>query len=155
MDILWEKAIKILKEKVSQQNFETWICPIRINSLEGDQIRLAVPNRFIRDWLMENYFDLIRESIKAAAGIPLHVALMVEQETARDASGEKGTNAPVTEKAALKKGLFQDTISLTDLFPTLLYYAGFPLSKGLPGEVVKDIFSDLFLAENPIYFATE
>lgn len=103
--MLWEKTIKIIKEKVSQQNFETWICPIRINSMEGDQIRLAVPNRFIRDWLLENYFDLIRESIKSAAGVPLHVAFMVEQETARDAAGEKGTSTPVMEKEALKKSV--------------------------------------------------
>jgi chromosomal replication initiator protein len=105
LDILWEKAVKIIKEKVSQQNFETWIYPIRINAMEGDQIRLAVPNRFIRDWLMENYFDLIRESIKSAAGVPLHVALMVEQENVRDATGEKGTGTPVIEKAALKKAI--------------------------------------------------
>lgn len=59
------------------------------------------------------------------------------------------------EKSALKKGLFQDSISLSDVFPTLLYYAGFPLYKGLKGDVVKDIFSDVFLAENPVYFATE
>jgi len=105
LDILWEKTIKIIKEKVSQQNFETWICPIRIDALEGDQIRLAVPNRFIRDWLMENYFDLIRESIKSAAGVPLHVAFMVEQGTSHDAAGEKGTSAPVMEKAALKRAV--------------------------------------------------
>ena len=105
MDILWEKTVKIIKEKVSQQNFETWICPIRINSLEGEQIRLTVPNRFIRDWLMDNYFDLIRESIKSAAGVPLHVAFMVEQENARDAAGEKGTSTPVMEKAAPKKAV--------------------------------------------------
>jgi chromosomal replication initiator protein len=103
LDILWEKTVKIIKEKVSQQNFETWIYPIRINSMEGDQIRLAVPNRFIRDWLMENYFDLIRESIKSAAGVPLHVAFMVEQENISDAAGEKRTSTPVKEKAAQKK----------------------------------------------------
>ena len=105
MDMLWEKTVKIIKEKVSQQNFETWICPIRISSMEGDQIRLTVPNRFIRDWLMENYFDLIRESIKSAAGVPLHVAFIVEQENASDTAGEKGTSTSVMEKATLKKAV--------------------------------------------------
>jgi hypothetical protein len=59
------------------------------------------------------------------------------------------------EKSALQKGLFEENLRLADLFPTLLYYAGFPLSKGLQGEVVRDIFSDSFLAENPVYFATD
>ena len=105
MDILWEKTFKIIKEKVNQQNLETWICPIRIHSMEGDQIRLAVPNRFIRDWLIENYLDLIRESIKSAAGVPLQVTFMVEQDTARDAAGEKLTGIPVMEKTASKKAV--------------------------------------------------
>jgi chromosomal replication initiator protein len=54
---------------------------------------------------MENYFDLIRESIKSAAGVPLHLTFMVEQEIARDAAGEKGTSTPVMEKTAPKKSV--------------------------------------------------
>ncbi len=80
MDIFWDKAVKILKEKVSQQNFETWIRPIRITTMEGDQVHLRVPNRFFRDWLVENYLALIRESMKSAAGISFHVEWMIEQE---------------------------------------------------------------------------
>ncbi|MBM4313447.1 MAG: chromosomal replication initiator protein DnaA [Deltaproteobacteria bacterium] len=103
MEILWEKATKIIKEKVSQQNFETWILPIRIRAMEGDQTHLAVPNRFIRDWLVENYIDLIRESIKTAVGVPLQVTIDVEQEKSRASSGEKKGGASVEEKKAPKK----------------------------------------------------
>jgi chromosomal replication initiator protein len=103
LEILWEKAVKIIKERVSQQNFETWLCPIRITAMEGDQIRLTVPNRFIRDWLIENYFDLIRESLKSAAGVPLQVTFIVEQENNSSASGEKRGSASVEEKKAPKK----------------------------------------------------
>ena len=46
MDILWEKASKIIKEKVSQQNYETWIRPIRIIAMDREKVGLAVPNRF-------------------------------------------------------------------------------------------------------------
>jgi chromosomal replication initiator protein len=103
LEILWEKVVKIIKEKLSQQNFETWICPIRISTMEGDQIRLSVPNRFIRDWLIENYYDLIRESIKYAAGVPLQVTFFVEQEKHHGPSGEKRGTASVEEKKAPKK----------------------------------------------------
>ena len=115
MDILWEKVVKIIKEKVSQQNFETWICPIRISAMEGDQIRLTVPNRFIRDWLIENYFDLIRESIKSAAGVPLHVTFFVEQENNRDTSGEKGGARRSRRKKRQKKPSHVKTHSTLNL----------------------------------------
>ena len=98
MDILWEKATKIIKERVSQQNFDTWIRPIRITALEADRVRMAVPNRFFRDWLVENYLDLIRESVKSAAGVPFHVEFIVEQDIRPDTSEVMGESAPTSEK---------------------------------------------------------
>lgn len=59
------------------------------------------------------------------------------------------------EKSALKKGLYQESVRLADLFPTLLYYAGFPLTRRLQGGVVREVFSDAFLAANPLYFTSE
>jgi chromosomal replication initiator protein len=105
LEILWEKTLKIIKEKVSQQNYETWLYPIRITAMEMDQIRLAVPNRFIRDWLIDNYFDLIRESVKAAAGVPLQVTFFVEQENHNPSSGEKRGSLSVEEKKTQKKAV--------------------------------------------------
>lgn len=56
------------------------------------------------------------------------------------------------ENNALRKGLTLEGASLYDVFPTLLYYAGFPLSRELRGEVLKDIFTDEFISANPIQF---
>ena len=103
MDILWDKTVKIIKEKVSQQNFETWIRPIRIAAMEGDQVHLSVPNRFFRDWLVENYLSLIRESMKSETGIPFHVEFVIEHDNNQYQSiGESGYT-PATEKTVPKK----------------------------------------------------
>jgi chromosomal replication initiator protein len=104
LDILWEKTVKIIKEKVSQQNFETWIRPIRIDALEGDQATLAVPNRFFRDWLVENFLELIREAMKSVAGIRYDVQFLVEQEKHHDAEGAGKTQA-VAERVPTKRSL--------------------------------------------------
>ena len=103
MDELWDKTIKIIKEKVSQQNFETWIRPIRITALVGNQASMAVPNRFFRDWLVENYLDLLRESMKSAAGIAMDVEFLVEVDSRHDAAEEQAGNTPVPEKSTAKK----------------------------------------------------
>lgn len=104
MDILWEKTVKIIKEQVSQQNFDTWIRPVRITALDADRVRLAVPNRFFRDWLIENYLDLIREATKAAAGVALHVDFILEQEPRPDRTEDTRESAAAADKAPLKKG---------------------------------------------------
>ena len=81
MDMLWEKSLQIIKETVSPQNFETWIKPIKMYSLEGNNVTLNVPNKFFRDWLIENYQYVIKEAIVKIAGIDLKVDLQIGQET--------------------------------------------------------------------------
>lgn len=103
MDILWDKTVKIIKETVSQQNFETWIRPIRINLMEGDQVHLSVPNRFFRDWLVENYLSLIRNSMKSAAGVQFQIELVIEQDNNHNPIVADTGNAPAATKSASKK----------------------------------------------------
>ena len=102
MDILWQKTIKIIKEKVSQQNFDTWIRPLRISVLDGDQVNLAVPNRFFRDWLVENYSAVIKDAISTAAGVIFNVNFIVDREKNNDATENRDSARPV-EKAEPKK----------------------------------------------------
>ena len=78
--MLWEKSLQLIKEKVSPQNFETWIRPIKMSSLEGNNVTLNVPNKFFKDWLIENYQHVIKEAIAKIAGIDLKVDLQIGQE---------------------------------------------------------------------------
>jgi len=103
LDILWDKTVKIIKETVSQQNFETWIRPIRITLMEGDQVHLSVPNRFFRDWLVENYLSLIRDSIKSAAGVQFQIELVIEQDNNQNQVVADTGDAPAATKTAPKK----------------------------------------------------
>lgn len=77
MDILWDKSVNLIKDKISQQNFDTWIRPIRVTSLEGNQVHLSVPNKFFKDWLMENYQLIITDALSSVAGVELHVDFMI------------------------------------------------------------------------------
>ena len=58
------------------------------------------------------------------------------------------------EKNALKRDYPLKTITVYDIYPTLIYYSGFQLSKDLRGEVVREIFTDEFILNNPIDLQT-
>lgn len=73
MEAVWDKATKIIQEKVSKQNFDTWIKPVRIVSMEDKRVQLAVPNRFFRDWLMDNYVSMIKNSLQSVTGISVDI----------------------------------------------------------------------------------
>ena len=80
MEMLWEKSCKIIKEKVSPQNYETWIGPVKIASIEGKKINLSVPNKFFRDWLTENYLPVMRESLSGVMGIDASINFTIRDE---------------------------------------------------------------------------
>ena len=94
LEILWEKSVKLIREKVSQHNFDTWIRPIRVTSLEGNQIYLSVPNRFFKDWLTENYRPVISDSLTSVSGVGLVVNFVVGEDGAPGPA-----RSPLIEKA--------------------------------------------------------
>jgi chromosomal replication initiator protein len=103
LDILWEKSVQIIKEKISPQNFETWIRPIKISSMEGDNITFNVPNKFFKDWLIENYHAVIKEALASIAGIDLKVDLQVAQETKKSPGSSRRAGGDIQEKARTHK----------------------------------------------------
>jgi chromosomal replication initiator protein len=83
MDEFWGKTSKIIQEKISKQNFDTWIKPIKIVAMEDQCVQLAVPNKFFKDWLLENYTSTIKQSLKATTGIDVDINFILakNQET--------------------------------------------------------------------------
>ncbi len=77
-----------------------------------------------------------------------------EQESFVYSPNSKGTLL-MYERKNIKKDYNLKTISINDIFPTLLYYSGFQLSKDLKGEVMKEIFTDEFKLNNPIEIISE
>lgn len=79
MEVLWEKSSNIIKEKISRQNYDTWIQPLKIFSVDGETVNLSVPNKFFRDWLVENYLAVIRDSLSSAAGIDVKIIFSIDK----------------------------------------------------------------------------
>ncbi len=104
METIWKKSADIIKKKISQQNFETWIQPLRISSLDGDNIRIAVPNKFFKDWLSDNYLPVIKDSVSLVTGAPVKIGFIVEK--SGDGKGSAltaGTTETVEKKTTPSK----------------------------------------------------
>lgn len=80
MENTWSKVIDSLKEKVGQQNFDIWIKPIQLVSMEGERIHLAVPNRFFREWISEHFASHIREVFFQVTAKPCQLHFQIKNE---------------------------------------------------------------------------
>ena len=71
--------------------------------MEGDNITFNVPNKFFKDWLIENYHAVIKEALASIAGIDLKVDLQVAQETKKSPGSSRRAGGDIQEKARTHK----------------------------------------------------
>ncbi len=69
MNRLWQETLAQLQTTLSPQNFTTWIKPIQLVGIEKDVVHLGVPNRFVLDWITENYSGLIQETVSEIGAV--------------------------------------------------------------------------------------
>ncbi len=64
---LWKQCVDKLEDELSEQQLNTWIRPL--HAIENqDTVRLLAPNRFVLDWVKDNFFQRINELITVLAG---------------------------------------------------------------------------------------
>jgi chromosomal replication initiator protein len=87
MENAWNESLSHIESNISKQSFDTWIRPTRVVAWSDSEITLAVPNRFFRDWVADNYSDLIASSLSTATGRRPEVKFVVKPPVgeARDA----------------------------------------------------------------------
>ena len=59
----WERVLDALRNRVSEQKFNTWFRPLRAVVFGPDRIVLEVPNPFFIDWFEEHNLPLLRSAI--------------------------------------------------------------------------------------------
>ncbi len=78
MNQIWKQTIADLEQVIESPFFSTWIKSIRPVEITPDKLTLAVPNRFVLEWIEENYFDLIESTISKLANGAIKVELQIE-----------------------------------------------------------------------------
>jgi len=78
MKTAWGEIKNQIKTRVPDNTFSLWIKPIAFLQAEKGAVVLGCPNRFSKDWVVENYLDLIREKFNAMADEPVDVQLKVQ-----------------------------------------------------------------------------
>ena len=78
---LWGVCLSHLSKRIRKQSFCTWLKATRgLPSPEGT-LRVAVPNRFVADWLEEHYLDLIKETIREVTQKDFALAFHVSKDS--------------------------------------------------------------------------
>ena len=62
MSTHWASCLSQLEGEISSQDFNTWLRPLQVIDTE-EEFRLLAPNKFVFDWVRENYLSRIQQII--------------------------------------------------------------------------------------------
>ncbi len=57
----WARVRGRLRGEVGENAFSSWLKPLTLVGLRNDKVRMAVPSRFMRDWINGNYAERLAE----------------------------------------------------------------------------------------------
>jgi chromosomal replication initiator protein len=64
---IWRACVDRLEQRLTQQQFSTWIRPLQCREETGT-LALFAPNRFVLDWVRNHYLRMIEELVADVAG---------------------------------------------------------------------------------------
>jgi len=86
MNIIWSKTVEKLKNKISEQNFTTWIEPINPIKMVGNQVNVEVPNKFIKDWINDNYKSEIEKALSDVGTVNYELNIIINKKNSNKRS---------------------------------------------------------------------
>lgn len=61
---LWLKVKEILKERLGEATFKSWLSKISLNNYQDEELYFTVPTNFFKQWIEDHYTNEIIESFK-------------------------------------------------------------------------------------------
>ena len=56
----WEAVREALREELGEVAYRNWLAPLGFAGAEDGRVTMTAPTRFLRDWVLQQYADLIR-----------------------------------------------------------------------------------------------
>jgi len=117
-EILWQQCLKEIEAQILPENYATLFSPTYPYELKNDFLTVAVPSKFYKNCLQENYQDLIETTLESLLKKKTEVVFWVTEEPQQkspvDAAGGNGSHLKVqatTHKVDLKSRVIQSALN--------------------------------------------
>ena len=61
---IWSRLLSAIEKRVNHESFNTWFKPITLLDIGRSAVVLSVPDRVFEDWILNNYQEVIEESLE-------------------------------------------------------------------------------------------
>ncbi len=93
----WDRVKTRLKQEFGESAFKSWVTPITVATFRNGEVELAVPTRFMRDWITTHYAERIRTLWNGENPSVRKITLKVEAARQAEAAREKAASGVVAK----------------------------------------------------------
>ncbi len=119
VDTQWTEISEQLRAEIGEAAFQSWIKPITVREVEKATVRISVPTRFMRDWVLAHYADRLAELWRSRDADITDVDVSVQPDRYSSSNAEQsqqgrdhaGIVRRASESSDLKKAESHDDIS--------------------------------------------
>lgn len=74
---LWQRALGLMEQELGRTSYDNWLRPTRAVAIVGNNLLVAVPNPYTREWLETSYSSLITRALKEIGAAELQVHYLI------------------------------------------------------------------------------
>jgi chromosomal replication initiator protein len=100
---VWQECLSYLSQKIKKQSFNTWLRPTRGIPSEEKILKVAVPNKFVGEWIEEHYLELIQEAMEKVVQEKLPLSFLISDEMGETFNRINFENNEKKDTAVFKK----------------------------------------------------
>lgn len=97
----WESCLKLFKDNLSPEQFETWFAPIKLCGYENGQLQWFVPSEFYKEMLEGTYLDLITKVLHHVFGSDVRLRYFAPKCKAADGASTMVSMTSSNQSAAV------------------------------------------------------
>ena len=151
---MWSNCLLRLEQELSDQQLNTWIRPLQVIE-ENNQIKLLAPNRFVQDWVKQNFHEKIQSillDLDSKQSIQLNIEIGSQNKAVHKITAP--VEAPKTEvfitnnKPRANKSFVEHNLNPLFTFDNFVEGKSNQLAKAASMQVAENPGS----AYNPLFF---
>ncbi len=79
LEDIWNNSLSKIGEQIGEGIVDLWFKPMKPSQIKEQQVTIEIPNRFFKDWIEDNYPDIIAKAMESILGYPLHVRYRIAE----------------------------------------------------------------------------
>ena len=145
MSTRWANCLSQLEGEISSQDFNTWLRPLQVIETEKE-FRLLAPNKFVFDWVRENYLSRIQQIIEEEpSNSSLTLLLEIGTKTKNEKPNKK--SLPRNSNKKIPKNFIPNNLDIAFTFDNFVEGKSNQLAKATSIQVAENLGK----AYNPLF----